>query len=193
MQLNQKLFHHIFFFHFINYKQSAIIFLARHELHSRSLGMSQLFLEFGFSAFLDTWAAVRRRLAKIPIVLSQTKTKASNWRFWLDGWKKGEGKDGAISSSGVVGGKVGRKKIFMLFSQRVLLVFLSDAMQIRFQDYRGWFDENLCALLIWEQIILMHNNREICLHIFFLFTYFILFFKITGTYWFYTFELVLFS
>lgn len=142
------MFHHIFFFHFINYKQSAIIFLARHELHSRSLGMSQLFLEFGFSAFLDTWAAVRRRLAKIPIVLSQTKTKASNWRFWLDGWKKGEGKDGAISSSGVVGGKVGRKKIFMLFSQYIRFVFLSNAMQIHFQDYRRCA-ENLCALLVW--------------------------------------------
>lgn len=49
-----------------------------------------LFFEFGiFWGSVDMWAAVRRRLAEIPIVLSQTKTKATNWRFWLDGGKKG--------------------------------------------------------------------------------------------------------
>lgn len=131
------MFHHIFFVHFINYKQSAIIFLARHELHSGSLGMSQLFLEFGFSAFLDTWAAVRRRLAKISIVLSQTKTKTSNWRFWLDGWKKGEGKNGAIFFFGC-GWRESReeKDFYVVFSAHPLCI-LSSAMQIHFQDHRG--------------------------------------------------------
>lgn len=157
MELNQNKFSIHFFL--INYKQSAIIFLARHKLHSPSLGMSQLFLEFGFSAFLDTWAAVRRRLAKIPIVLSQTKTKTSNWRFWLDRRKKGKGRNGVISSSGVVGGKVGRKGIFMFFSRHIRFVFLSNEMQIPFQDHRRCA-ANSCALLISEQIILGYNEQE---------------------------------
>lgn len=118
MQLNQNCYT-TFFSHFINYKQSTIIFLARLDL----LACRNYFLNSDFQHSLTHERQFTADWPKSPLFSARQKQ-----RLLIDvsGWmaeKKGEGKDGAISSPGVVGGK-DRRKRFLLFSHRIRFVFL---------------------------------------------------------------------
>lgn len=71
---------------------------------------------------------------------------------WMDE-KKGRERMAPFLPRVWLEGKPRGKYFYVVFS----FVFLRIAMQIHFQDYRGCA-ENLCGLLIWKQIILMHND-----------------------------------